>query len=154
MQPIDSTVPEYNLDNLEALGTQEVKSPTGDQVTTGQAGRSGTYIFSGIITNEEYNSDLTRWEALKNYDIMRRSDATIGAALSAVKLPIISATYSIQAASEDAADVDAADFVRRELFDREIDFVATLREILNFVEFGYAVYEKVWQDTHRTRQTG
>lgn len=126
-----------------ATPTEVVKSPSGQAVTTGQIGKSGTFLFNGIITREEYNPDLMRWELLKNIDIMRRSDATIKAALKVVKLPILSTTWRIEAASDDPQDIEIADWVRFNLFDN-IDFPSTLSEVLTFLEFGYSVFEKVW----------
>lgn len=121
-----------------------VKSPTGEEVSLGQRGKSGTYIFNGIITREEYNSDLMRWEALKNYDIMRRSDATVRATLKVCKLPILSATWTIEAATDEQKDIDIAEFVRNQLFESNITFPDLLNEIMTFLDFGYSVFEKVW----------
>lgn len=129
-----------------ATPTEEVTAPAGGgkKVQIGQIGKSGTYIFNGIITREEYNPDLMRWEALKNYDIMRRSDATVQAALEVIKLPILSATWSIQSASDDDRDQEIADWVRFNLFENNIVFSDLLSEIMTYQEFGYSVFEKVW----------
>jgi len=122
---------------------QEVKSPSGQEVELGAKGKSGTYIFSGIITREEYNNELIRFKALENYDIMRRSDGTVRAALKVCKLPIMSATWHIQSASDDQIDKDKAEFIRQQLFDN-LDWSSTLSEILTYLEFGYSVFEKVY----------
>lgn len=127
-----------------ATPIEDVKSPTGETVEKGQRGKSGTYIFSGIITREEYNPDLQRWEALKNYDIMRRSDATVQALLEVIKLPILSATWTVQAASDDPQDIEIADWVRHCLFEYKIVFPDLLSEILTYQDFGYSVFEKIW----------
>lgn len=128
-----------------ATPTEEVTAP-GDKrkVTIGQIGKSGTYIFNGIITREEYNPDLLRWEALKNYDIMRRSDAVVQALLEVIKLPILSATWTIQAASDDEQDIRIADWVRFNLFENNIIFTDLLSEVMTYQDFGYSVFEKIW----------
>lgn len=130
---------------------EEVQGPTGSQVELGERGRSGTYIFSGIITQEEYNADLIRQQALWNYDVMRRSDATVKAALLAMVLPIMGIDWSVQAASEDDNHVMHANFIRRELFSRRVVFSDFLREALLMLPFGFSVFEKIleWTDfTH------
>lgn len=130
---------------------EEATTPSKETVSLGERGRSGTYIFSGIITQEEYNADLIRQQALWNYDVMRRSDSTVKAALLAMTLPILGADWSIQAASEDDQDVMAANFIRQELFSRRVVFADFLREALLMLPFGYSVFEKVleWSDfTH------
>src|SRR5438270_3369209 len=130
----DPTNPFINDLGPQASATpvEEVNAPAGGgkKVTVGQIGKSGTYIFNGIITREEYNPDLMRWEALKNYDIMRRSDATVQALLDVIKLPILSATWSIQAASDDPIDIEIADWVRFNLFENNIVFTDLLSEIM------------------------
>lgn len=112
-----------------------------------EKGYSGTLVFNGIITQEEYNKDLIGRKALEKYDIMRRSDATVRAALLACKLPILSTTWTVEAASDDPTHILQADFVRRELMGRAIDFTSFLREALLMFDFGYSVAEKVYAPT-------
>lgn len=139
----------------QAEPVEDVAAPAGGgkKVTVGQIGKSGTYIFNGIITREEYNPDLMRWEALKNYDIMRRSDATVQALLDVIKLPILSASWSVQAASDDQKDLDIADWVRFNLFDSNIVFTDLLSEVMTYQDFGYSVFEKIWDYTKWNGQT-
>lgn len=125
----------------------ETVSAPGGKVELGERGRAGTYIFGGIITQEEYNKDLQRWEALAVYDQMRRSDSTVRALLNAVKLPILSTMWSIQPASDDPQDIYVADFIRRELFSRNVTFSDLLREALLMLDFGYSVFERVLEWT-------
>jgi hypothetical protein len=112
----------------------------------GEIGVSGTNIYGGYIRGEEYARDLIGRSALINYDIMRRTDAATHTALEVYKAPIESANWSVVSASEDPADVEQADLVKRELFDRNIDFHAVLREIMTFLEFGHSVFELVYSD--------
>ncbi len=58
-------------------------------------GVTGTDLQSGIIS-EDYNSDLQGTEAIRAYDEMRKSDATIIAILRAIKQPLISAKWQVQ----------------------------------------------------------
>jgi phage gp29-like protein len=112
-----------------------------------EQGSSGTLIYSGIITNEEYNPKLTGKNALKLYDIMRRSDATVRAVLQVCKLPILSAQWDVKPASDEQSDIDIAAFVKRELMERNINFHNFLRESLTAFDFGFSIGEKTFELT-------
>lgn len=112
-----------------------------------ELGASGTFIASGIITLEEYNSKLSGQQGRKTFDIMRRSDGSVHAALQACKLPILSIDYDIEPASDEPNDIYAAEFVKRELFDRNINWHAFIREALTMFEFGFSVFEKTYEIT-------
>jgi len=145
INPLNLTAPFTTTPDLEV-----VNSPTNADVQTGEIGKSGTYIFSGIITQEEYNADLTRFQALWSYDVMRRSDSTVKAALLAMMLPIQGTDWSIQSASDDDHDVMVANFIRRELFQRRVVFGDFIREALLMLPFGFSVFEKVLEWTSFT----
>lgn len=110
-----------------------------------QLGASGTYAPSGIITLEDYNSNLVGANGRKIFDIMRRSDGTVHAALQACKLPILSVDYDIEPASDDPKDMYIAEFVENELFNRNINFHAFMREALTMFDFGFSVFEKTYE---------
>lgn len=110
-----------------------------------EIGRSGTNQFSGII-NEEYLSELSGSRAMKKYDEMRRSDATVKAALLAVQLPIRRANWFVTAASEDPADIEVRDFVHNALFEyQSITWDDLLRQALLNTAYGVMVFEKVFE---------
>jgi len=111
-------------------------------------GASGTKIFKGIITQEEYNSTLTGSRALRTYDIMRRSDSTVRSMLLVCKLPIMSAIWDVEPADpEDENDIYVANFVKSELFKKNINWTNFLREGLSCLDFGYSVAEKTYELT-------
>lgn len=112
-----------------------------------EIGQSGTYFFKGFITAEEYNIDLQGKYALQVYDVMRKSDATIHAALNVCKQPILGATWGIDPASDDPIDQEVAERAERELFGRKLVFSDTLREILTFLDFGFYIGEEVYAPT-------
>ncbi|WP_307609857.1 DUF935 family protein [Pseudarthrobacter sp. W1I19] len=107
-----------------------------------ELGESGTLVFSGIITGEEYSPDLMGHKAAVVYDRMRRSDATVRSSLQAVFLPIMQAEWTFEAASEDAADVEMAEFCNENFF-TILDWHGFLSEALTYLPFGYAVFEMV-----------
>ena len=112
-----------------------------------EIGASGTFIPNGIITQEEYNVNLTGSLARKIYDIMRRSDGTVHAALQACKLPILSVDFDIDAASDDPKDQYIAEYTKDQLFNKNVDFHSTLREALTMFDYGFSVFEKTYEVT-------
>lgn len=132
---------------------QTDKTPTTKGLGKEQ-GQSGTVIFRGIITQEEYNAKLANTlSANKIYDTMRRSDATVRSTLQVCKLPILSSTWDIEAASDDEADQYIAEFVKDELFERNVNFTNFLKEALTMFEFGFSVAEKTYEITDYEGQT-
>ncbi len=107
-----------------------------------EQGASGTTIYSGQILNEEFNPKLQKHQALKVYDEMRRSDATVNAALTAIKLPLIQAPFSVDPASEDEADKEVAHVVQENLTEI-IDWRKFLEEALTYQDFGFSLFEMV-----------
>lgn len=121
------------------MATKKPNKKTGKVI-----GVTGTDIFSGIIT-EEYNAELSDVKGIKLYDKMRKSDATVRAALSACKLPIRRANWFIKPASEDEMDVEIADFVSRALFEEmSMPWDDFLRQGLLELDFGVMVFEKIF----------
>ena len=112
-----------------------------------EIGKTGTTIFSGNITGEEYNPNLTGKQAIRNYEIMRRSDSTVHATLQVCKLPILSVRWKINPASDNEDDQRKARFIQRELFERNVMFTNFLREGLSSLDFGFAVAEKTYELT-------
>ena len=94
------------------------KPKTNKVVTSPEIGDSGVSRFNGILSGEEYNRNLTGRQALKIWDEMRRSDASVGVSLRAVKLPIKSSKFFTTPASDDALDIEINDQVKWNLFER------------------------------------
>ena len=119
-------------------------------------GATGTAIFSGIITSEEYNPDFYWRDGVKIYEQMLRNDAQVNATREMLELPIRRATWSIQPASDDARGQEIAAFVRACLFD-EMCYTTTtgrvlrqkwddiLRHILLHLSFGFMAFEVNWR---------
>lgn len=123
--------------------------PNRKDTGTGPLGGSGTSIFSGII-NEEYNQKLSGLAGMEQYEIMRKSDATVAAVIRAMELPIRSTRWYVQPAQDDEGETsdeswEIAGFLEKNLFellDRTWD--ETLHEILTMLPFGFSVFEKVF----------
>ena len=120
--------------------------PKKKTITSKEIGGTGTPIFSGIISGEEYLPELQYRQALVIYDQMRKGDATVGAALLVCKLPILGAKWFVEPASEDPQDKMIADFVEKCLMElSETGWQDFLRQSLLMLDFGYMVFEKVFQ---------
>lgn len=74
-------------------------------------GATGTAVWSGLLSETDYNPDLEPNLAVDIYDKMRKSDGQVKAALLACQLPLMSATWSVEPPTDDAQDVDIAEFV-------------------------------------------
>lgn len=104
-------------------------------------GSSGTTIFSGYFA-EEYLSDLQGHAAQEVYDKMPRQDARVAMLLSAVRNPILGATWEVEPAGDDEASKLHAEFVEHVLFnDMRKSWKAYVGEFLDFTRAGHSVFE-------------
>jgi phage gp29-like protein len=79
------------------------------------------------------------------YDEMRRSDGTVRAAVSVCALPIRSAKWYVEPASEDASDAEIAEFVWKCFSEyQSITFNDLMRHALLSLPFGVMAFEKVF----------
>ena len=134
--------------NVLALADQERKAKKSkNSQLLKEMGHGGVSIFNGIISNEEFNSELTGAKGIETYDKMRRTDAQVQALLYAVQLPVLAADWIIAPPDdEDEAKKvtdEHIDFVSDNLFSR-IDFQAFLRHALSCLWAGYSWFEKVY----------
>jgi SPP1 gp7 family putative phage head morphogenesis protein len=113
-------------------------------------GSSGTEIYSGYF-DEEYLSKLQAERGIKVFDEMRRSDGQVKMLLSAVKNPIKSASWEIEAAGEEESDYEIRDFIHHILF-KDIGnvegtkyktFNEFISEALTMIEYGFSSFEIV-----------
>lgn len=117
-------------------------------------GHSGTMIFSGQLTAEEYNRRLQGKQGLRMYDMMRKSEESVQAALKIVKLPLLGAKRDIVPASDDEKDIFIANYVKQQLFkNKNLNFHKFSREALTFLDFGHSVAEKTYELTNFEGQT-
>ena len=116
--------------------------------TKPEIGASGTTNFQGVIDTDEYVSDLKGSTLYTTIDKMRWSDATVQAALLMCELPIRSAEWDIEPASEDSQDIEIRDFVHDNLFNGlQLPWEETLRQILLKLPYGCMVFEIIYKIT-------
>lgn len=114
--------------------------------STAEIGSSSASPFTSF-TRREYNSELQGLKGLHKYDQMRRSDGTVRATLRTVKTPVLAARWFIEAASDSKRDQNAADFVWDCLTKHmSISWSQVLVEALLCADFGYYMFEKVWEE--------
>lgn len=126
----------------------EQTAPAAPRSMSGEVGFTGTKIFAGLPM-DEYNRDLSFPLSTKIYDQMRRSDGQIAAVLMAMKLPIRSTKWYVEA-DKDAADSDLAeqiaDFIKDNLLGgMKYSWDDHIREALLMLDFGFSVFEKVYR---------
>lgn len=115
----------------------------------GALGELGINSIIGIPDVVPQFRNLT--QRLRLYSQMVDNDATINATLNAVKAPVIGGEYYIEPASSDQLDKDIAEFVEFNLFEAQsVTWLQFLEEILTAAEFGFSVFEKVWEDREWT----
>jgi hypothetical protein len=122
---------------------ETLKFKTTKRTVSTELGGTGTNIFAGTISTDEYVTDLKGTKLIETVDQMRWSDASVGLALLAVTLPLLSAEWDITAASEDSADVEVADFVHHCIFEL-LPWNDNLRQILLSLVYGHYVFELVY----------
>lgn len=109
-----------------------------------ELGGSGTQMWDGIIT-EEYNADLRGAEGFKEYDKMRRNDATVKSAILSVTLPIRRAKWYVKPASDSPEDIERADFITWNMFEGlSSTYDDFIRQACLHLVFGNMVFEKVF----------
>lgn len=118
--------------------------PKRSKIDTGEIGQSGTNVQFGIISGEEYNPDLLGRQKFAKYNEMRLGNVSASTSLEAIKLPIISAKFTVEAASTDPADEDIAAKLEYNLF-THLDWNQTLREALTYLDFGFSLMEEVYE---------
>ena len=113
-----------------------------------EIGGSGTTNFYGTIDTGEYVTNLKGDALYTTVDQMRWSDATVQAALLSCELPIRSAEWDIEPASDSAQDVEIAEFIKDNLFNGLISsWEDTLRQILLMHPYGCMVFEIIYKIT-------
>lgn len=121
-----------------ALEPTQAKKPDFQEI-----GVSGTRLFAGIVSEETVPA-LQGFQAYKTFHGMRM-DATGSALLQSIILPIRSARWFVNPASEDEDDLTMADFVHDVIWEfgsQSMDDV--IRLALGMLAFGFSTLEICW----------
>ena len=115
--------------------------------TLEELGDTGTTMYGGMISGEEYNYDLSGLAKYTIYDKMRKGDATIAATLRVLKLPLRSANWYMEPAGKDKLQQEQAEFIEYNLKEgMNITWDDFLRQALLMIDYGVFVFEKVYDN--------
>lgn len=121
------------------------------QKTTRQ-GVAGTYIAHGVIAGVEENRklrhDLARGTPSEPgvFDKMRRQDPKLAALLASVKAPILGAEIRIVPPDDaDDTEIEITEFVEASLHGLDGGPRRFYRELLTYLDFGFAAFEEVYR---------
>lgn len=129
------------LQNIFKEKTPIKEAPSLDK----EFGDTGTTIYGGIISGEEYNPDLSGTRKYSIYDRMRKGDATIAASLKVLKLPLRSANWYVKPANDDKLSQEQAKFIEHNLKEAmTITWDDFLRSALLMLDYGVYIFEKVF----------
>lgn len=115
-----------------------------------EMGSSSPSPFTSWV-RQEYNSKLLGMNGLKVYDQMRKSDGAVRGTLRLLKTPVLAGRWYVEPATGPSGkirpiDKKAADFVWKCLSEQmSISFMQVVVEALLMCEFGYYMFEKVWE---------
>lgn len=123
--------------------SKQLMAQTG-QVNFAELGSSSPSPFTSFA-REEYNPKLRGQQGLRMFDQMRRQDGTVSGTLRLLKTPVLGARWFVEPASDSAKDKEIADFVWKCLTEYQtISWTQVLTEALLMLEFGYYMFEKVF----------
>lgn len=113
------------------------------------SGRSGTLV-TGFEVQDDYIKSLQGEHGQIIYERMSRSDSKIRQLVHAVNNPIKSANWTIEPASTEQKDIDAAALMEQILFnDMPEGWKSKLDEILTFPWHGHSVFEIVHKNFNK-----
>ena len=114
-----------------------------DAPPTEQLGARGLSIWGGYV-KEEYLTALQPWTREVRVYLEMRDDIVVGGLLDAIKTPLLKATVSVEPCSDDAADVEAAEWLQENLdkMDRQT-LRSHITDLLEILDFGFALSEIV-----------
>lgn len=133
----------FNL--INRFKKKELRVVEGVPVQGFSSGTAGTEIYGGYIY-EEPLKELQGKQGAEVYNRMRRSDGNIAMIMRAIKLPIRSASWSIQC-NDKTPEAEA----QKKLFEHILfsdlgkPWTRFTGEALTFVDFGYSLFEKTFK---------
>ena len=110
-----------------------------------EIGATGQNIMGGRLGLTDYNPELQPPQSYLTFDKMRKSDGQVRAALSVIKLPLLSVDWRIEAASDDPRDLEIAQWLDKKFDDMTITKSSFLRQAMLMLDYGSMPFESVWQ---------
>jgi hypothetical protein len=117
--------------------------PVGDTTELGSSSPTPWLSFN----RKEYNPKLAGKHGLEAFDKMRKSDGTVRGTLRVYKTPVLSAQWYIEPGGKKLKDRRAAEFIWKNLTElMSISWTQVLTESMLMVDFGYYMFEKVYEE--------
>lgn len=123
---------------------QDINITQGRRPNFAEFGNTGLSRFGGYVY-EEFITTLRYPRAAKVYKEMASNDPVIGAILYMAEQLIRNATWRVEAASESAADKEAAAFLESCMNDMSMTWNDTITEILSMITYGWSWHEIVYK---------
>lgn len=110
-----------------------------------EMGATGTQIFGGLLTQQDYNAELAAPNIYDVYDKMRLGDGQVKAALTIIKLPLLNTDWYVEPPTDRPQDREIADFIHDGLMEGMThSFQDHLQQVLLHLDYGVMPFEKVW----------
>jgi hypothetical protein len=146
---VSALLDDYELVDVQNMGEQSfvIAQRKGlSEVDYRELGSSSASPWTSF-TRQEYNPLLRGIKGLEKYDQMRKSDGTVQGTLRLAKTPVMAARWYVEPGGKLKKDKTVADFVWKALTDQmSISWPQFLMESLLMMEFGYYMFEKVWEE--------
>jgi len=132
-----------------------IKQPeTSGAFNRNELGRTGLKHFSGLVY-EEFLPQLQGRKAYKVYREMQDNSPVIGAVLYAVESTLRSVDWTVEPATDEEEDIEAADFLDSCMHDMSHTFEDFISEILTMLTYGWSYFEVVYKKREgRTTEAG
>jgi hypothetical protein len=112
-----------------------------------EAGTTGTPVFGGIVREEDYNLD---WRGAARYtlpDKMSKSDGTVAAGLRMIKMPLLTADYTVEPSDDTPLRKQQAEFCESQILNMSFSWQYYMNHVLRMLNYGSYPFEKVREHT-------
>lgn len=117
----------------------------GNARVTVPIGTSGLRMMSGVLYEEFVPALQFLPRRIEVFREMSSNDATVGAVLMAIEMLIRGVEWVVEPATEDPADLPAAEFVQECMEDMSETWDDTVSSILSFLPMGFSLHEEVYK---------
>ena len=99
------------------------------------------------FTRQEYNPALQGMRGLEKWDQMRKGDGTVRGTLRLLKTPVFAGRWFVEAEPDNTEQAEIAKFLWCNMTEyMTITWHQVLSEALLMCDFGYYMFEKVWEN--------
>ena len=124
---------------------QPANQPAGPGAPGREIGVSGLGISHGVIEAEMHRALQNRDQRMKIWAEMAQNESVIHAALFAIEMTMRAVEWRVEAASDDAADVEAAEFLESCMDDMSHSWADWISEWLSMLTYGFMPFEVVYK---------